>query len=839
MAVMWRRSDLHRHSFADDGSPEDADPAEFVASCLAEGLDLVAITDHNITTNVAAIMSEASGGPLVIIPGMEVDTDRGHILVVAPDEPDGLAVLQEFGVRLGLKTDDQVLFSLLLSTHGGVRTNGAPYADSIVLIGAHVDQQGSLLAGGQTHNLADQLAAAEQLQALEVAKAENLTQWSSPAGVKSSNRHLPLVRGSDSHPGGNPEARSTWLHLPTISAQGLRHALATNESSISFGPTSPQGTHLWIKSVVITGGQYDGTHFNFDPRANALIGPPSSGKSFVIDSIRWALGSRCPLPDVAAACDARLDHCLPDGASVTVSLVEDGEVIDITRVQGGGLISTPPFLPITFSQTELTRRAMEPKPSIDLVDIHAPATATHKARISQLHGAAVDALANLVDIAAKAATLRSKIENPQDGLNATNIELAKLSGTEPVTKLATDLDRVNLWRKNVQSQLDTWRAQPAISIPTPAPVPSLESATDPGTVMPRAQIAAILDELRETVDEAVSTAQGNAEAQILSTLPAVEAVQAEIDEELKRLDIGSASTLSQRVATLRAHLADLEQSSDALEASDAEVVKSADILHGLVAEAEAERAALLALRKQSCSLLNQSMRSFIVHTNDYADTADLDTALDDLKTGTNLWANSVQRVRADLDRNRAVDLIAAQLSGKPWVPSQTSNQAMVDQDAIVAEATRREKWPLLAMLITHWPADTISLLQRTKSGDPIPFSDLTEGLRALAIKEISFAASDLPAISDQPEDAVPTTSVFDSLVPTIREQRAGRQFIFASHDANIVVAGDVERVIVLSPVPGVAPTAGTLFDTGMRGAAMDLLEGGEPAFRLRQARYGR
>ena len=68
-------------------------------------------------------------------------------------------------------------------------------------------------------------------------------------------------------------------------------------------------------------------------------------------------------------------------------------------------------------------------------------------------------------------------------------------------------------------------------------------------------------------------------------------------------------------------------------------------------------------------------------------------------------------------------------------------------------------------------------------------------MHALAIKEISFASSRLPAISDQPEDAVPTQKVFEQMVPALRQQRANRQFILVSHDANIVVAADVERVV--------------------------------------------
>jgi hypothetical protein len=86
---------------------------------------------------------------------------------------------------------------------------------------------------------------------------------------------------------------------------------------------------------------------------------------------------------------------------------------------------------------------------------------------------------------------------------------------------------------------------------------------------------------------------------------------------------------------------------------------------------------------------------------------------------------------------------------------------------------------------------------------------------------------------------VPTQKVFEQMVPAIRQQRAQRQFIFASHDANIVVAADVERVVVLDPASPHQPTIGTLFDETIRLAALDLLEGGRAAFDRRQQHYAR
>ena len=154
-------------------------------------------------------------------------------------------------------------------------------------------------------------------------------------------------------------------------------------------------------------------------------------------------------------------------------------------------------------------------------------------------------------------------------------------------------------------------------------------------------------------------------------------------------------------------------------------------------------------------------------------------------------------------------------------------------------AMDRGRCDAIARLAVTWPGDGIEIFQKGQgNAGPVPFDSLSEGLKALAIKELSFAASDLPAVTDQPEDAVPTTAVFEKLVPTVREQRVSRQFIIASHDANVVVSGDMDRVIVLPTDPSDQPLVGTLFDKPIRESAIALLEGGDRAFELRRRRYG-
>jgi len=64
-----------------------------VAAFLDRQLDVVAISDHNATDNVACVARCAAGTPLTIIPGMEVTTqEEVHILALF----ERLAILREF-----------------------------------------------------------------------------------------------------------------------------------------------------------------------------------------------------------------------------------------------------------------------------------------------------------------------------------------------------------------------------------------------------------------------------------------------------------------------------------------------------------------------------------------------------------------------------------------------------------------------------------------------------------------------------------------------------------------------------------------------------------------------
>jgi len=350
-----------------------------------------------------------------------------------------------------------------------------------------------------------------------------------------------------------------------------------------------------------------------------------------------------------------------------------------------------------------------------------------------------------------------------------------------------------------------------------------------GRYVPASAIRSALDRLHAAVQAAVTQAANDAAQAITLNESSFTLAKEEVAQRLAEAGFDPGSDVEQRLTQLRDRLEIMEAKDRELRRLDSAIDAGLARLKVLHDDAHEARQALTRARRSTSADVNKAMRSFFARVDPNGMTERLDALIEDLATGTYMRAENRRQVRESLNRFRLLESAVRRRQGLG--PTFGTD----GQEQLIIEVLRRGRHPELAVLACMWPGDALELAQRTK--DPTPFRDLTEGLRALAIKEISFAASDLPVITDQPEDAVPTRAVFESLVPTLREQRRRRQFVVVSHDANIVVASDVERVAVLQANPDGSAHAGDLFDDQVRAAALEHLEGGRRAFRLRADRY--
>jgi PHP family Zn ribbon phosphoesterase len=78
--------DFHIHSSVSPCADNDMTPNNIVNMSILKGLDVIAITDHNSCLNVQAAFDCAKNKPLIVIPGMELETaEEIHVVCLFPN----------------------------------------------------------------------------------------------------------------------------------------------------------------------------------------------------------------------------------------------------------------------------------------------------------------------------------------------------------------------------------------------------------------------------------------------------------------------------------------------------------------------------------------------------------------------------------------------------------------------------------------------------------------------------------------------------------------------------------------------------------------------------------
>lgn len=124
-------------------------------------------------------------------------------------------------------------------------------------------------------------------------------------------------------------------------------------------------------------------------------------------------------------------------------------------------------------------------------------------------------------------------------------------------------------------------------------------------------------------------------------------------------------------------------------------------------------------------------------------------------------------------------------------------------------------------------------------GEPKPIGQLSKGQMATALLPLILRDAQFPLVVDQPEDDLDNAYISERLVDRVRTLAKRRQLIFVTHNANIPVLGDAERVFVMEmsgPRTALPCASGTVDER--REDIIKILEGGRDAFRSRGERYG-
>ena len=117
---------------------------------------------------------------------------------------------------------------------------------------------------------------------------------------------------------------------------------------------------------------------------------------------------------------------------------------------------------------------------------------------------------------------------------------------------------------------------------------------------------------------------------------------------------------------------------------------------------------------------------------------------------------------------------------------------------------------------------------------------LSTGQQCTAVLHLLLLDNPDTLVIDQPEDNLDNAFIADHIVNELRNSKTKRQFIFATHNANIPVFGDAEWIGILHEHEGRAQiqASGSIDADDVKELAASILEGGKEAFNRRREKYG-
>jgi hypothetical protein len=620
--------------------------------------------------------------------------------------------------------------------------------------------------------------------------------------------------------------------------------------------------HHTIVSLEVTGGFLRGCKVEFADGLNCVIGGRGTGKTTVLEFIRYALGA---MPDAKTSptrargisnliqgnlgngivrVRVRTKHGIEyvaerQGAEPPQVLDENGEPATISLDRD--LI----FKADVYSQNEIEEIALNPSHQLALIDKFIDEDvrriagelqrldrelAQNANEIVRLGREAAD----LDDIASEAKVLEEKlkalqaVEDPDaDVLNAAHTQKAlREKERKLLVKLRSEIDATKL-------AFDGLAAQTARQLAGKVTADLLQGPNgDVLAIVSKrvADVIAVVDKSAERIAADCDAAVGIlAEQETILTQrhgkqdveyrALVEKSQEEMDRAAER------ASLEKRYLEVKEARATLEERQKERRVREEKRTRLMEQLSSLRDERFALRETVAS---RLTKLIGPTIRVSIMQTGNRDKYRALLT--DGLK-GTGMKYNVVaDRIVESLSPEELADLV------QQGETARLAERAGIDEDRArrVADALRNTELVFRLQTVELDDQPRIELLD----GDYKDASDLSTGQRCTTILPILLLESERPLLIDQPEDNLDNKFIYETVVKSLKDAKGSRQLIFVTHNPNIPVLGDAERVFVMGSDGRCATVEHSGSVDDLKEQIETLLEGGKDAFLLRKERYG-
>ncbi len=858
---------LERHGRSTLFTSEDEYNRAIVEACLEVGIEVIAVTDHYRVKHSAGLVRAARRAKLHAFSGFEAVTKDGvHFLCLFDPEKD--AFLERFIGECGIFDAHEP--SPLGSKYATELLQTAKNWGS-VCIAAHVASNGGLLKtlAGQSRITVwkhpDLLACALPGPVSDAPDGLRTILENKDAQYKR-NRPLAILNASDVN---GPEdlrtdGASCFIKMSTISVEAFRQAFLDPDSRIRLHSDPPPEPHAEFLSMTWEGGFLSDTAVHFNENLNVLVGGRGTGKSTMIESIRYALGLD-PLGEEAQKVhDGVVRRVLQSGTKVSL-LVRSHQpskrcyTIErsvpnppVVKDKAGEVLALSPrdVMPgvEVFGQHEISELTRSPEKLTLLLERFVERDPARSGRKSQVRLELERSRNRIVDVQRELQRLCEQLA-ALPGLEETQQRFQQ-AGLEEHLKEKSLLVREERLLSNLDERLDQHRTvHNELYDELPVDTAFVSSKALEG--LPNADILSEIERILQRLSEelkavgeqfgkALATADhaiAEAKSRWDERKAIIEATYEGLLRELQKSKIDGAEFIR-----IRRQIENLRPMNDKLERFKRDLEAHEAARRNLLAEWEDIKAAEYRQVEAAAKRVSEKLRDRVrVRVTMAGNRHPLEKLLRE-EIGGKL-AEALERLSGH-DHLSLPELAQRCRDGEDVL--RTYYRLPPGAAKRIAEAD-----PALFMRIEELelPATTdieLNTAHGSAQANWRKLDLLSTGQKATAVLLLLLLESKAPLVVDQPEDDLDNRFITDGVVPIMRQEKRRRQFIFSTHNANIPVLGDAELILGLSAMGEVvegqsriaADHMASIDSKPVRELVEEILEGGKAAFEMRRVKYG-
>jgi len=842
--------DFHMHTNSDKEFSYDGDPNYYISNYISrmndEKIRVGVITNHNkfVKDEFDQLKKAGKKKDILILPGVELSVKEGA---------NGLHALVVFDPDQWLKNGNNIevfLNEVFRDTPNrenentrckydlpGVVETLERYNSDYFIIFAHVEDRSGFLEecdGGLIQSLSLNPWFKKRILGLQkVRTRDRITIAEKHIGYK-----LPFLEGSDckSIDVIGRDKGFSYIKIGALSFAALKFALQDHADRVYEYDCNYNYSH--IKEIYFEGGLLDGVKIGLAPGLNTFIGIRGSGKSSIIELIRYALSLPATVDEDYK--NELVKYVLGSGGVVCLNVNDEhGKTYKIRRIYGENAyvmdkdgktlgIDTTAVLrnPVYFGQKDLALTKtgyefellhkllgssisdsseiasclssikkklgewfeLETIPEqINNLETHVKEI-EHKLKIFEEHGVA-DKLMKQTVYAADASEVKSTIANCRNLLQKIDQLLEYYDGLSIITESYSSTYNQDLFKRlneqvaSVKKHFETIRIAAEGVSENISAIQSLQSDLDLIIGALKEEFAEIRRELRDT--QLDIEAYGKYREEIDNCTRELQSKKHQL-KRIEPLRTEIIELIKQRTEIMLQRFDQYKKEIDRVNATQSELVLSIEF--------KGDKKAFL------LQLQNRFKGSGITE-NKYKDItkefSDFVALIEDV-----LFQNGAQLRKIITDNQYTV--ISEKIKGNyaDYIQLETPDKVEIRYHG--------------------------KILSRHSTG---------QRASALALFILAQKDNDI-IIIDQPEDDLDNQVIYSEFIKRIKEKKSCTQFIFATHNANIPVLGDAERIVAATFEDAkMEMLLGTIDTAETHDQIIKIMEGGKEAFKRRNAIY--